>query len=74
MYLTPLEVELRRNPSAGDWRLTLDMTVMRDNLHLELCKHIITQNSLQPYGLNENLKLFNKQNWITFVEWAKDRQ
>lgn len=71
--LTPLEEQLRRYPSAVDWNLRLKVSIIRDDLALELAKAIITHNSLHPNGLNPDLQLYTKSDWSKFTEWAKDK-
>lgn len=72
LHLTPLEVELRRNPSAADWIVRLKISILPDEVCLELAKAIISHDSLQPNGLNPDLQLYTKADWIKFTEWAKD--
>lgn len=74
MQLTPLEVELRRHPSASDWIVRLKVSVPQDEVYLELAKAIITHDSLKPNGLNPDLQLFTKNDWNKFAEWAKNQR
>ena len=72
LHLTPLEVQLRRYPSASEWIVRLKISITPDDLHFELAKAIITHESLRPSGLNPDLTLYTKSDWIRFTEWAKD--
>ena len=73
LHLTPLEVQLRRYPSASEWIVRLKISISPEDLHFELAKAIITHESLRPNGLNTELQLFTKKDWIRFTEWAKDK-
>lgn len=71
LHLTPLERELRRHPSASEWILRLKISITQDDLCLELAKSIITHDSLRPNGLNSELELYTKADWVKFTEWAQ---
>ena len=60
LHLTPLEVELRRYPSANDWIVRLKVSILQDDLSFELAKSIITHDTLHPNGLNTELIVCNK--------------
>ena len=73
LHLTPLEVQLRRCPSASEWIVRLKISITQEDLHFELAKAIVTHESLQPNGLNTELQLYTKSDWLRFIEWAKDK-
>lgn len=73
LHLTPLEVQLRRYPSANDWIVRLKVSITQDDLALELAKAIITHDSLHPSGLNTELELYTKSDWVKFTEWGADK-
>ena len=73
LQLTPLEKELRCYPSANDWIVRLKVTETQDELYLELAKSILMHDTLQPNGLNTELELYTKSDWIKFTEWAMDK-
>ena len=73
LRLTPLEKELRRYPSANEWIVRLKISITQDDLYLELAKCIITHDTLEPNGLNTELQLYTKGDWVKFTEWAKDK-
>ena len=70
--LNTLEAELKNYPYADQWLVAL-YTHKQEELNLNLAKSIITHQSLKPYGLNDHLEVEYKDNWMEFLEWAKNK-
>ena len=70
--LNTLEAELKNYPYADQWLVAL-YTHKQEELNLNLAKSVITHQSLKPYGLNDHLEIEYKDNWMEFLEWAKNK-
>ena len=69
--INPLEVHLRKHPAADDWSVIM-FAHTEEHINLEWVKCILQYESLHPKGLNEELEIYCKEDWITFIEWAQN--
>eukprot|EP00118_Oscarella_pearsei_P026779 m.310431 g.310431 ORF g.310431 m.310431 type:complete len:350 (+) comp51612_c0_seq1:177-1226(+) len=66
---THFDKELFDVPSCYDWRLNVIPLEEEMNLNVERAKLIVSKDSLQPNGLNEEMTFTTQEEWEEFEKW-----
>ena len=72
--LNSLEKELRFNSSKSEQWNVRAWTHSKEELDYEFCKLIVQRKSLQPSGLNEELKFISRKDFTKFCEWYTEQR